>query len=798
MAITTRETTATGVTNKGAPLTNAEVDTNFIELVQTKVDVSGAIIFAAKAGEALSKGDVVYVSGVSGNSPVVSKADANVSSKMPAYGLAETDANNNAAVNIVTFGTLYELDTSAFSVGDTVYVSQTAGAITATKPAGESSLIQNVGKVIRPHASAGSIKVGGAGRTNDTPNLDDGNVFIGNGSNQAVARALTGDDVSGGTITSFASTGIDDNATSNAITIDASQNTAFSGDITLTGTVDGRDVATDGTKLDGIEASADVTDTANVTTAGALMDSEVTNLAQVKAFDSSDYATAAQGTTADSALQNVVEDTTPQLGGNLDFNGNLATSFTSTGIDDNATSTAVTIDQNQNTVFSGSLTATTGLFSSTLVSQGTIKSSSFKRVDNNSGFDIDASGIITFNNQVEISTSLHVKATESSTGETDPIARFERFTTGDNAYLDITVNNSTNMIGFQSTGTSDGGFTFGGASTDLVTISNNGNVDVSGTLHASYFSFGNTNSLLYESADDFVNIRIGASGPYMAFEKLTATDVAFGNASGALDIVTSGGAAISIDTSRNVGIGGDGNAKLEVFGPLASPALGTYNNSAAIISNIAGGYGMSFSVDGTGAGYIQAQNFTSAAAYNLVLQSAGGNVGIGTTTVGQFGGVDVGLTVDGGGAYSGIAVTDGATTGSLTQGYSTTYLYNQANGNMLFGTNNTERMRIAADGTFEFKNGIQEQQYSLTGTAINPNNGTIQYKTLGANTTFTESLSNGEFVTLMINDGSGFIVTWPTTTWIGGSAPVLQTLGYNVIELWRVNGTLYGAFVGTA
>jgi len=85
------------------------------------------------------------------------------------------------------------------------------------------------------------------------------------------------------------------------------------GDITVSGTVDGRDVATDGTKLDGIEASADVTDTVNVTAAGALMDSEVTNLAQVKAFDSSDYATAAQGTTADAAL--------PKAGGTM--TGNL-------------------------------------------------------------------------------------------------------------------------------------------------------------------------------------------------------------------------------------------------------------------------------------------------------------------------------------------------------------------------------------------------------------------------------------------------------------------------------------------
>jgi|SaaInlStandDraft_5_1057022.scaffolds.fasta_scaffold31619_2 hypothetical protein len=58
----------------------------------------------------------------------------------------------------------------------------------------------------------------------------------------------------------------------------------------------------DNTKLDGIEAGANVTDTTNVTTAGALMDSEVTNLAQVKAFDTTDYATAAQGTTANAAL----------------------------------------------------------------------------------------------------------------------------------------------------------------------------------------------------------------------------------------------------------------------------------------------------------------------------------------------------------------------------------------------------------------------------------------------------------------------------------------------------------------
>ena len=84
---------------------------------------------------------------------------------------------------------------------------------------------------------------------------------------------------------------------------------ALTGAVTTTSTFDGRNVSVDGGKLDAIEASADVTDTTNVTAAGALMDSEVTNLAQVKAFDTTDYATSTQGTTADNAL--------PKAGGTM-------------------------------------------------------------------------------------------------------------------------------------------------------------------------------------------------------------------------------------------------------------------------------------------------------------------------------------------------------------------------------------------------------------------------------------------------------------------------------------------------
>lgn len=78
---------------------------------------------------------------------------------------------------------------------------------------------------------------------------------------------------------------------------------AFAMDNMVEGTTTKILTAAERTKLAGVEASADVTDTANVTAAGALMDSEVTNLAAVKAFSPTDYATAAQGDLADSATQ---------------------------------------------------------------------------------------------------------------------------------------------------------------------------------------------------------------------------------------------------------------------------------------------------------------------------------------------------------------------------------------------------------------------------------------------------------------------------------------------------------------
>jgi hypothetical protein len=162
--------------------------------ITAHTDLNGAIRFKAKAGVALSKGDVVYISGVSGGVPTVLKAQANSASTMPAFGLCYASASLNADVQIVTLGNLDGINTGSFSLGDTLYVSETtAGAVTNSAPTGESNLIQNIAKIIKVDGTgnSGIYKVGGAGRTAATPNLDSNKIFLGNGSNQAVSTALS-------------------------------------------------------------------------------------------------------------------------------------------------------------------------------------------------------------------------------------------------------------------------------------------------------------------------------------------------------------------------------------------------------------------------------------------------------------------------------------------------------------------------------------------------------------------------------------------------------------------------------
>lgn len=91
---------------------------------------------------------------------------------------------------------------------------------------------------------------------------------------------------------------------------------------------------------------------------------------------------------------------------------------------------------------------------------------------------------------------------------------------------------------------------------------------------------------------------------------------------------------------------------------------------------------------------------------------------------------------------------------------------------------------------------------------IDPGNGSVQLITLGANRTpKATNFAAGEAVTLMVDDGSAYTLTWSDATFGGsgvvwktggGNAPTLNTTGYTVIVLWKVGTQVYGARVGDA
>ena len=138
-------------------------------------------------GSTLTKGSAVYVSGHTSETQVAD-ADNTSAASMPAFGIVSDDILNGATGTIVIGGEVSGINTSAFSVGDELFVG-TAGALTATKPTG-TALIQKIAKVTKAAAS-GELLVTGAGRSNDLPNLPDGNIWIGDASGVPQDKTLT-------------------------------------------------------------------------------------------------------------------------------------------------------------------------------------------------------------------------------------------------------------------------------------------------------------------------------------------------------------------------------------------------------------------------------------------------------------------------------------------------------------------------------------------------------------------------------------------------------------------------------
>ena len=110
------------------------VDKELEELVDTLT-----VQVRNETGSTISQNAVVHISGAnSDGDTLVVLAEADVSGSMPALGVALADIETDTSGRVVLMGVIegVALPSSTFAVGDELYVSTTAGALTKTAPTG--------------------------------------------------------------------------------------------------------------------------------------------------------------------------------------------------------------------------------------------------------------------------------------------------------------------------------------------------------------------------------------------------------------------------------------------------------------------------------------------------------------------------------------------------------------------------------------------------------------------------------------------------------------------------------------
>jgi hypothetical protein len=173
-------------------------------------------------------------------------------------------------------------------------------------------------------------------------------------------------------------------------------------------------------------------------------------------------------------------------------------------------------------------------------------------------------------------------------------------------------------------------------------------------------------------------------------------------------------------------------------------------------------------------------------------QGSGANVTIANGTTGI-------IYANGAGASAAVtAIIDSTTLTSL--GVTATAAELNYNDITTLGTSQASKVVTAdANGDVKFSNAVVETVFSLTGTALDPNNGTVQTKTISGNTTFTDSLSSGESMSLHLTSASSYTITWPTIKWVtgtGNNAPTLTAA--DTVVLFKISSVLYGVWIGSS
>jgi len=129
------------------------------------VAVSGSttnviVLVRNATGATLTKGTAVYINGATGQNPTVTKAQANNdTNSAQTLGLMTADLANNSNGYVTIIGLITNINTSAFTDGQQLYLSPTtAGTLTATKPYAPQHLVY-VAVVEHAHPTQGKLFV---------------------------------------------------------------------------------------------------------------------------------------------------------------------------------------------------------------------------------------------------------------------------------------------------------------------------------------------------------------------------------------------------------------------------------------------------------------------------------------------------------------------------------------------------------------------------------------------------------------------------------------------------------------
>jgi hypothetical protein len=134
-------------------------------------------------GEAITKGDPLYISGSQGAKPIVYKADAAVTAKMPVTFIAYETIGAAEDSRGIVLGLIEGIDLTGYVAGQTIYVAE-GGGYSSNLPSGSNSITQLLG-VITKGGNGGKGLVLNPGPA-QLPGLIDGYVWVGNSSNRPV------------------------------------------------------------------------------------------------------------------------------------------------------------------------------------------------------------------------------------------------------------------------------------------------------------------------------------------------------------------------------------------------------------------------------------------------------------------------------------------------------------------------------------------------------------------------------------------------------------------------------------